>query len=400
MLATAALAAAVVVFAAVTLPPKRLTLAAASDDTVPGIVHVHTIRSDGRGTPDEVAAAAARAGLKFLVFTDHGDATRRPDAPLYRSGVLCVDGVEISTTGGHYVAFDLPAAPYPLGGEARDVVEDVKRLGGFGVVAHPDSPKPELRWTEWAAPFDGLEISNPDTSWRRAMQAPGWRPKLDLLEAIADYPMRSPETIARLLQPSGAVFQWNALAQRRRVVLLAGADAHANLGIRGGDPSDSRWSLPVPGYTSTFRTMSIRARPDRPLSGDAASDAALILRALRGGHVYTAIDGFASPPSFDFTASNRLGTVHAGDELGVGGPVTLRGRSNAPADFTTTIFSGTHPIAADRHGQEFTVGAPEDPAVYRVEIRPPRASVPWIVSNAIYVRPPQSPAKLPVRPPA
>src|SRR5437773_1293062 len=139
-LGTAALVAAVVVFAAVTLPPARLLLPAESDGAVPGIVHVHTIRSDGRGTPDEIAAAAARAGLKFVVFTDHGDATRTPDRPMYRSGVLCLDAVEISTTGGHYIAIDMPASPYPLGGEARDVVEDVKRLGGFGIAAHPDSP--------------------------------------------------------------------------------------------------------------------------------------------------------------------------------------------------------------------------------------------------------------------
>ena len=80
--------------------------------------------------------------------------------------MLCLDGVEISTTGGHYIALDMPAAPYPLGGEARDVVEDVRRLGGFGIAAHPDSPKPELRWREWDAPFDGIEILNLDTSWR------------------------------------------------------------------------------------------------------------------------------------------------------------------------------------------------------------------------------------------
>ena len=122
-------------------------------------MHVHTSRSDGLGRPDDVAAAAARAGLKFLIFTDHGDATRPPDAPTYRSGVLCLDGVEISTSGGHYLAIDMPASPYPLGGEPRDVVEDVARLGGFGVAAHPDSPKPELRWEDWTAPIDGVELA-------------------------------------------------------------------------------------------------------------------------------------------------------------------------------------------------------------------------------------------------
>ena len=80
--------AAVFVYGALTLPPARISLAAADDGTVAGIAHVHSNRSDGRATPDEVAAAAARAGLKFVVFTDHGDATTAPEPPAYRNGVL------------------------------------------------------------------------------------------------------------------------------------------------------------------------------------------------------------------------------------------------------------------------------------------------------------------------
>ena len=102
-----------------TLPPKQFHLSSSSPDgTIPGILHVHSARSDGRGTLDEIARAAARAGLKFIVVTDHGDATRAPDPPVYRGGVLCLDAVEISTTGGHYLALDMPAAPYPLAGDA------------------------------------------------------------------------------------------------------------------------------------------------------------------------------------------------------------------------------------------------------------------------------------------
>ena len=74
-----------------------------------GVFHLHTVRSDGTGTVDEVAAAAARAGLKFIVVTDHGDATRRPDPPTFRSGVLCIDAVEINTTGGHYAVIGMGA---------------------------------------------------------------------------------------------------------------------------------------------------------------------------------------------------------------------------------------------------------------------------------------------------
>src|SRR5206468_12183125 len=142
------------------------------------------------------------------VFTDHGDAMRKPDPPAYRSGVLCLDAVEISTKGGHYLALGMPAAPYPLAGDPRDVVEDVRRLGGIGIAAHPDSPKTELAWSDWSAPIDGVEVINPDSDWRRWVQeatAAGegdryrWRARGRLAAALLAYPFRSPETIGSLM---------------------------------------------------------------------------------------------------------------------------------------------------------------------------------------------------------
>src|SRR5687767_5944180 len=126
------------------LPPASTETAVPSASTVRGVYHIHTNRSDGSGTPDEVAAAAARAGLQFIILTDHGDGTRPPDPPAYRSGVLTLDAVELNTAGGHYAALGLPAAPYPLAGTPDDVIEDVHRLGGFGVAAHPGSSRPSL----------------------------------------------------------------------------------------------------------------------------------------------------------------------------------------------------------------------------------------------------------------
>jgi hypothetical protein len=407
LLATAALVAAVAVFVVATLPPRRLTLSPAADGTIPGIFHVHSNRSDGLSAPDEIAAAAARAGLKFLVFTDHGDATRRPDAPVYRSGVLCLDGVEISTSGGHYIAVDMPAAPYPLRGEARDVVEDVKRLGGFGIAAHPDSPKLQLKWREWTAPLDAIELLNPDTGWRVwAEQATGsgsaWFARRRLLTAVLDYPFRPAEVITSLTGRSAAVYNWEALTRRRKIVALAGVDAHAKISLRSDDPGDSRLVLPFPGYESSFRVLSIHVRPERPMSGDAAEDARMLMRAIRAGHLYTAVDGAATPASFEFTATNGRGTAHEGDELAAAGPVTLRIRSNAPPGFTTTVWSGMKSIAADRHEQEFTVQAPAEPAVYWVEIRATsrQNEVTWLRSNAIYVRSTDPVPPLPIRPPA
>jgi hypothetical protein len=384
----AALVAAIVVFVIFSLPPSTLRLAARfSDGTLPGIIHVHTNRSDGRGTPDDVAAAAARAGLKFVVFTDHGDATRRGDPPVYRSGVLCIDAVEISTTGGHYIALDMPPAPYPLGGEARDVVEDVKRLGGFGIVAHPNSPKPALSWRAWETPFDALEWINPDTSWRLRLQGPGWRSRFSLVQALFTYPFRSTETLARLLAGSAVdADRWDAITKAHRVVAVAGADAHNRLALGGsGDPGDARYALPFPAYDVPFRTMSLHVEPDRALSGDAAADAAAILAAIRRGHLYTAIDGLASPPSFQFTATNRQETARQGDMIAAV-PATLGVRSNLPASFRTVIWAGNRMVTSTDGLADFVYTAAR-PAVYRVEVQAPSefGPVPWVVSNPIYV---------------
>jgi hypothetical protein len=385
---TAALAAAVAVLVALSLPPHRLSLETPlPDGTIPGVIHVHTNRSDGRSAPDDIAAAAARAGLKFVVFTDHGDATRTPDPPVYRAGVLCLDAVEISTTGGHYLALDMPAAPYPLGGDARGVVEDVRRLGGFGIVAHPNSPKPDLSWRDWEAPFDGIEWLNPDTSWRLKVREPGWRSRWDIVTALLGYPFRSPETIARLLgNTTLGVNRWQTFAHRRRVVLLAGADAHARLDLTNADPSDRSISLPIPGYESSFRALSAHIRPDRPLTGEALHDATTIMQALRRGHVYTAIDGVAAPPSFQFTATNAHGTVSEGDILDAAGPVTLRVRSNAPSSFLTILWHDDEPFATLRDEVDITRTL-DTPAIYRAAIvAPPElGSIPWIISNPIYV---------------
>jgi hypothetical protein len=381
-----AVAAGILVY--VSAPPGRQILRGAPDDsTVPGVMHVHTNRSDGRSSPDEIAERAARAGLKFVIFTDHGDGTRPLDPPAYRSGVLTMDGVEISTTAGHYIALDMRESPYPLGGEPRDVVEDVGRLGGFGIAAHPDSPKRELSWTQWDLPIGGLEIVNPDTAWRVHVAQPGLQPKLHVLRGLATYPFVPEETIASLLNdPSSIIARWQSLIASRPVVAVAGVDAHAKLALRDVEPGDNRFTLPFPGYLPAFRTLSIHVRPDAPFTGNAAADAAALMRGIRAGHLYTAIDAFATPPSFEFSASNDETSVYQGSTISSAEPIRLHVRTNAPSNYSATVFEGDRVLSTGRDG-DFTVLVPSGPAVYRVEIR--AASRPgqplWILSNPIYV---------------
>src|SRR5258708_22102014 len=157
---SAIVAAGVVVFLA-TLPPQPARLDTSgwgelAARTVPGAYHVHTTRSDGIGDRTRVAAAAARAGLTFVILTDHGDATRPPDPPEYLNGVLVLDAVEISTDQGHYVALDMPRAPYPLGGAAEAVVQEVHRLRGVGLAPPPGLLKGGPRRAGGRAPLEGV----------------------------------------------------------------------------------------------------------------------------------------------------------------------------------------------------------------------------------------------------
>jgi len=364
---------------------------------VRGLLHVHSRMSDGRGTLDEIAAAAARAGLQFLVVTDHGDGTRKPEPPSYRSGVLMIDAVEISTRDGHYLAIGLPQSPYPLGGAAADVVEDVRRLGGMGIAAHPDSPKNELRWADWIPRIDGFELINPDTSWRVHAFSGGAGARWQLLRSLLAYPARPAEAIAQLLTASSALRErWMAIAAERPLVAVAGADAHAKLALRDTEPGDNSYSIPIPSYESSFGSLSVHVTPERPFAGDAAADAGALLAGLRNGHVYIAVDAWATPPAFEFTAQGAAATT-AGDIVPAGTPLTLRVRSNAPGGFTTTVWKGTQ-LLTERSETEFEVAVGGEPAVYSVEIRQPNnpEHPAWVTSNPIYVREPSSTASGPV----
>jgi hypothetical protein len=372
------------------LPPKRLVPAVPpTDGAVRGVLHVHSNRSDGRSSPDDIAAIAARAGLKFIIFTDHGDATRSPDPPAYRSGVLCIDAVEISTNGGHLIALGLGAAPYPLAGESRDVLEDVHRLGGFGIAAHPDSPKDELMWRDWSVPIDGIELINLDTAWRVYAARSGWRPKARLLTALTAYPFRSAETIASLLTDRPELFaRWERLGQQRQLPAFVGLDAHARLELRESAPGDNRFALPLPGYDTVFRTVSLNVVPAQPLTGQAGDDAGSVLAALRRGHAYTAVDAVMASPSFQFVAGNAAGTAAEGDELTVAGPMTLTVRTNAPPSFTTTIYRDAEVIQSVPSSPALIVSTPGSSGSYRVEVRASdRQPAPlWILGNPIYLR--------------
>jgi hypothetical protein len=347
------------------------------------VYHVHTTRSDGTGTPDEVAADAREAGVDVVILTDHGDGTRVPDAPRRVSGVLVIDAAEISTWAGHYVALGARLSPYPLGGLPESVVEDVARLGGMGVVAHPGSAKDDLKWRDWDTVFPGLEWLNADSEWR---DRPG-----RLWDAVVTYPWAPVATIAALLdRPDFELRAWDHHAALRPVVGLAAHDAHARIGLRGmGEPYDGAVALRAPGYATMFRAFSNVVPVDRATWGrDATADAGTILDALRSGRVYAVIGARGAGRITTFTATSGGATAHMGGYLVPAGPVTFAAATNAPAMAVSTLVCDGRPVTSTRGGT-LAWTTPAAPGACRLEVALDDATstrAPWIVTNPIYVR--------------
>ena len=267
-------------------------------------------RSDGRGTPDEIAAAAARAGLKFVVFTDHGDAHARAGAA----------GVSI----GRAVPRRASRSARPAGTTSRSACRrrrirsaasratSSRTSRGSAASASPRiriRPSPSCSWRDWTRRSTASSSSIPTRAGGSASRRrPGPRGAADACSqrsarlSRSARPKRSPAADrADRRSPT----QWSRLAARAACRRRSPAPTRTR-SSRSGDerPGDNRCSLPIPSYESSFRTLSVHVRPERPLTGDAAADAAaLAARDSRRPPVH-AVDGIATPPSFEFTATN------------------------------------------------------------------------------------------------
>ena len=387
---TVAVVAAVVLYLSLTLPPATKHLPAAPATTIYGAFHIHTSRSDGSGSLADVASAAAQAALQFVIVTDHGDGTRPPEPPQYLHGVLVIDAVEISTMSGHLIALGLrDASPYPLGAEARDTLEDVHRMGGWTVAAHPDSTHMGLRWRGDDVAVEAFEWLNADSEWRDERTG-------RLLLTLGHYFFRPSESIASIFdRPAASLRRWDDLSKRWNVVGLAGVDAHAKIAIREDAATQgARTILARPSYRDMFRTVAQGIDLREPLTGDAARDAATILAALRTGNTFSVVRAIAGPGQIRFSATDGSRMAGMGESIESSGAMTVGASVPAPAETAVVLIRDGEEVASGIGSATFMTGGA--PAVYRAEARLPGAAVPWIVTNAIRIGP--VPAAVPVLP--
>ena len=370
-----------------TLPNKSIEVESSvgRNNQVRGVFHVHSTESDGGGTVEEIANAARAANLDFVILTDHGDGTKS-NSPRYIHDVLIISGIEISTDTGHYIAVGMRQAPYPLGGDAKGVVEDVRRLGGLGVVAHPYSPREELSWQDFTLPVDAIEWINGDSQWRSTGV-------LSLLSAGLHYFFRPVGSLTRVLQrPTDAMNMWDAMASNASVVGLAGLDAHARLATGSGDEGyTGDFVFRFPWYEELFRLFSIRVDLDRTQTGNAGADALNLLTSIQAGHVYSSVEGRATPAELIFFASlSNGGVVEMGDRTPSNQELQLVAKVNGPRGATIRLLrNGTIVSESTNLELTYSVNSSDTSAVYRTEVYfsefAEEDDLPWIVSNPIFI---------------
>ena len=342
---------------------------------VRGVVHVHTTLSDGGGTPEEVAAAAKRSGLGFVVVTDHNNLEAKPFEG-YHDGVLVLVGSEISTaSSGHVVGIGLREdPPFRFSGDPRDALEDVQWLGGAAFAAHPLSARPDFRWTAWDLPGPwGLELINGDSQWRAA----GWG---RLLRTAALYGLNSRYALlGSLTPPDETLAQWDRLLAERDTPAIAGADAHNRIEV------SRRRAVRFPSYEAVFGLAVNHVLLEGPLSGDAAADGRALVNALARGRSYVALDALADGSGFFFGAETAGSRAAMGDTVAAEPPTRLRVGGRLPQGARIRLLRDGRAVS---EGERALETAASGPGVYRAEVRVPGWDVPWVLSNPIHVFPP------------
>jgi hypothetical protein len=132
-----------------------------------GDMHLHTVHSDGRRLPAEVAAGARTNKLDFIVSTDHNTSSAAAVWGEYAGpDLLIIDGEEITTRNGHFTALGLPAGTWidwryrATDGALPRFLNDIHRVGALAVAAHPYAPCIGCSWKFGYTGMDAIEVWN------------------------------------------------------------------------------------------------------------------------------------------------------------------------------------------------------------------------------------------------
>jgi hypothetical protein len=346
-----------------------------------GVIHVHSsLGGHSTGNLADIILAANRNGLSFVVMTEHtSDLMDTSEMTLkgVHAGVLFINGNEVSTASHDRFLLmpggALAATANTIG--TQQVLSQQKTRSGLSFMAYPQE------FQSWDAnDYDGMEVYNLYTNTKKINYFTTF---FDGLWSYWSYPDLM---FARFYErPNDELKRWDELTKNRRVVAIAGNDAHANVGFRLGDLTGKELiGLHLDPYERTFQIVRnhVLIEKEKPLTSET------LLAALSTGHSYIAFDIFGDSSGFTFTAENAQGKKIMGDEVELLDGVRLT--ITTPVQSRVMLIKDGQ-VIRDEDGASRKEYAVTERGVYRVEVYLTQLGTlvkdkPWIISNPIYVR--------------
>jgi hypothetical protein len=346
-----------------------------------GVMHVHSsIGGHSSGSFRELIEAATANELDFVVMSEHVSHYYDTSAlSLNRSyrNVLFVAGQEAETvTGDRFVMLEGgPEVAADTLLETPRFLEKYHQQGKVALMVYPE------RFKSWDADFDGIEVFSLNTNTK---QNTGILTALVALWSYRSYPgLTLAETFRR---PDDSLRRFDAIAEQRRISLFAGADAHSNIGfhILGDDAGNKLINIKIDPYESVFRVVRAHILIERGKELSKQN----VAEAIRSGSMFVGFDIAGDSRGFSFVAESAGRRYQMGNELPFADDVRFVANSPIAARFVL-LRNGTkiHETATNSE----LVFAPTQPGVYRVEVYRDELgssfeTMPWILSNPIYVR--------------
>lgn len=351
-----------------------------------GNLHMHTRYSDGSGSHAEIAQAALRAGLDFVIVTDHNVHVSGIEGYYYGDSpgqkVLLLVGEEIHDPRrdpqvNHMLVYGADAELSPYAPNPEALLGEINARSASSYLAHPIERaallfgEAALPWVTWNIEgYTGIELWNYMSEFKSYLsgKSTAVRAALNPDDFISG---PFPETLAL----------WDKLLREgKRVKVIGGADAHANTYSIG---PVSRVIFP---YEVLFQCVNTHILTPIPLVGELEPDKKLVLAALREGKAFVGYDLPASTRGFQFIAQGLHTNAVMGEWLRLGHGVTLQ--IVCPQIALVRLIRDGEVVLEEREGTHRTYIA-NRPGAYRVEARLPYKGKQrgWIFSNPIFIVP-------------
>jgi hypothetical protein len=361
---------------------------------IAGNMHMHTPYSDGEKYHEEIAGEAIKAGLDFVIVTDHNIWVDGVEG-YYENGdgrVLLLTGEEVHNVrrkpqASHFLAYGAKQELADLAPDPQALIDQTIGSGGFGFLAHPhekDLPivnEINLGWHDWDIDgFTGLEIWNYMSSFKNrvaeALEDMRWQ-TLFLGKLIAARMALNPEKVITTPEPETLALWDKLLAEGKRIVAIGNSDAH------GTPMSLGPLKREIFPYDFLFRAVNTHLLLPEPLSGDLEKDKRLIHKAIGRGNAFVGYDMPHPTKGFRFSGKGQNKGI-MGDRIKMDAGATLQVR--VPQKTPVRLIHHGEVVAETKNNTALTY-TPLEPGAYRVECDiefhgRPRG---WIYSNPIYL---------------